>query len=201
MGLMSKTETLWRQRDALSGQLQPLWAQRKAIEKRLLDGAGNAWADMDREETLDKRIRPLQEQQSDVDSESNTLLSKLADIVRLADAGKMDKLETLRTHAAIARARFDNSPTAEDYLAEFFPIPTQKTLTDADGRFSFSFPRHKSFTIFATAKRAVMDSTERYYWLVNAPTDPQMGQVFLSNNNLVFADPDGYFKLKPKEVP
>jgi hypothetical protein len=89
----------------------------------------------------------------------------------------------------------------EDYLAEFFPVPTQKTLTDADGRFSFSFPSHKSFTIFATAKRAVLDRAERYYWLANASADSQKGQVFLSNNNLVYSDPDGYFKLKPKELP
>ena len=198
---MSKIETLWRRSDALSTQLDPLWAQRKAIEKRLLDGAGGVWADMDREEALDKKTQPLQEQQSHVDSEANILLRKLADIVQLADAGKMEQLETLRNDAAIARARFDKSPTLEDYFAEFLPVPTQKSLTDADGRFSFSFPCHKSFTVFATAKRAVLGNTERYCWVVNAPADSEKGQVILSNNNLVSSDPDGYFKLRLKELP
>jgi len=45
----------------------------------------------------------------------------------------------------------------------------------------------------------VLDKTETHYWLVDAPTNAETTQIFLSNNNLVFADPDGYFKIKPKE--
>ena len=44
----------------------------------------------------------------------------------------------------------------------------------------------------------VLNKTEKYYWLVNAPTNAESVQIFLSNNNLVEIDPDGYFALKPK---
>jgi hypothetical protein len=74
-------------------------------------------------------------------------------------------------------------------------------ISNSDGKFSFTYPRNKMFTIFAHAQRMVLDKTETYYWLVDAPTNAETAQIFLSNNNLVFADPDSYFKLKPKEAP
>jgi hypothetical protein len=43
-----------------------------------------------------------------------------------------------------------------------------------------------------------MDKTEKYYWLVDAPVGSKEAQVFLNNNNLIFADPDGYFIVTPK---
>jgi hypothetical protein len=89
--------------------------------------------------------------------------------------------------------------SAENYLMGFSPVITQKTTSDADGRFSFVYPRDKALTIYASAQRSLLNGTEKYYWLVDAPTNAEMVQVFLSNNNLVFVDPDGYFKLKPKQ--
>ena len=91
-------------------------------------------------------------------------------------------------------------PTPADYFEDFSPVIIQKTLSDADGKFSLNYPRNKMFAIFAHAQRMVLDKTETYYWLVDAPTNVETAQIFLSNNNLVFVDPDGYFKLKPKEV-
>jgi len=90
-------------------------------------------------------------------------------------------------------------PTPADYFEDFSPVIIQKTLSDADGNFSLNYPRNKMFAIFAHAQRMVLDKTETYYWLVDAPTNADTAQIFLSNNNLVVVDPDGYFKLKPKE--
>jgi hypothetical protein len=97
------------------------------------------------------------------------------------------------------RANLQHFPTTRAYLSGFEPVVVKKTLTDADGRFSITCPRGKAFTIYATAQRQVMQSTERYCWLVNAPTNSETGQLFLSNGSLSDVDPDGYFKIKPRE--
>jgi hypothetical protein len=110
-------------------------------------------------------------------------------------------LEQANSHAETEKTNLDNSPTVADYLADFSPVIIQKTLSDSDGKFSFTYPRDKTLTIFAHAQRMVLDKTETYYWLVDAPTNAETAQIFLSNNNLVIADPDSYFKLKPKEAP
>ena len=89
-------------------------------------------------------------------------------------------------------------PTSDDYFKKFSPAMIQRATTDADGRFSFSYPRNKPFTLFAKAERLVGDEKETYYWLVNAPSEVEKAQLFLSNQNLVTVDPDGYFKTKPK---
>jgi hypothetical protein len=90
-----------------------------------------------------------------------------------------------------------NYPTPADYFKDFSPVVVQKTISDADGKFSFVYLRNKSFAVFASAQRMVLDKTEKYYWLVNAPANADSVQLFLSNNNLVEVDPDGYFVLKP----
>jgi hypothetical protein len=108
------------------------------------------------------------------------------------------KLEAAQSRLTIARARCANFPAGEDYFKDFLPAIVKKTLTDADGKFSFAYVGNKAFTIFATAQRAVLGQTERYYWLINAPASAETAPIFLSNNNLVSADPDGYFKIKPK---
>lgn len=100
-----------------------------------------------------------------------------------------------------AKNKLENSQSADNYFMDFSPVVTQKTISDADGRFSFVYPRDKSLTICASAQRSILNGTEKYYWLVDAPTNAETIQVFLSNNNLVFVDPDGYFKSKPKQAP
>lgn len=97
------------------------------------------------------------------------------------------------------KEKLENHPTPADYFEDFSPAIAQKTTTDSDGKFYLSYPSKKAFTIFAHAQRLVLDKTETYYWLVDAPTGTKTAQILLSNNNLVFADPDGYFKIKPKE--
>jgi hypothetical protein len=42
-------------------------------------------------------------------------------------------------------------------------------ISNSDGKFSFTYPRNKMFTIFAHAQCMVLDKTEAYYWLVDAP--------------------------------
>ena len=92
----------------------------------------------------------------------------------------------------------DAYPTADTYFSSTWIGGFKKNLTDADGKFSFSYPRDKTFTLFAKGERAVGEKADAYCWLINAPSDVENAQILLSNNNFVFADPDGYFKIKPK---
>ena len=88
--------------------------------------------------------------------------------------------------------------TTKDYFDSLILPNFQRTLTDADGKFYFSYPQDRNLAIFAKAERLVNGKIEKYFWLVNAPSGIEKAQLFLSNNNLVFTDPDGYFKMKPK---
>ena len=110
-----------------------------------------------------------------------------------------ERIGPIEASVVKAENQLNATPNAEIYFENisqtFFG---QKTVTDADGKFSFSYPPDKKFTIFAHAERLVGDKPEKYYWLVNAPSGVEKAQLFLSNNNLVFTDPDGYFKIKPK---
>jgi hypothetical protein len=106
------------------------------------------------------------------------------------------QLFSAQTRLKNAKSSFENYPTPEAYLTNFIPPVIQKSLTDADGKFSLAYSGDKELAIFAHAQRLVGDATEKYYWLVNAPTNEQ-SQIFLSNNSLVTVDPDGYFKIKP----
>jgi hypothetical protein len=107
-------------------------------------------------------------------------------------------LDQMKAAQSAVIKNLENYPAAADYFEGFLPVVVQKTISDADGKFSFVYPRNKSLAVFASAQRMVLNKTEKYYWLVNAPTNAESVQIFLSNNNLVEADPDGYFALKPK---
>ena len=121
---------------------------------------------------------------------------------RLEETGRLakEKLDMAQTRLATAKTELEGFSVAEECLANFSPAVAAKTRTDADGKFSITFPRHNAFTIFAKAKRTVMANpgTENYFWLVDAPAGAEKMQVFLSNNNLASADPDGYFKFHLK---
>ena len=110
--------------------------------------------------------------------------------------------------------KLNDAQGAKKYLSDFLPDVVQKTVSDADGKFSVTYLRDKPLTIYATAKRTITDEfmdgignwhnisgTEEYYWLVDAPTNSETIQIFLSNDNLVFVDRDGYFKVAPKQMP
>jgi len=83
-----------------------------------------------------------------------------------------------------ARAKYLNFPMAEDWLTDFSPIVFRETLTDADGNFSITYPRNKNLAIFAKAERTTLTDTEKYYWVIDAPTNAPTVQIFLSNDNL-----------------
>lgn len=135
-----------------------------------------------------------------VGEQADAEFSKLQDFVNQIEAEKLSALNAANAAESSAQAAFDCSPTPEDYLADFIPSAIQITRSDADGKFCFVYPKSESFTIYATAQRSVpMNGTEKYFWLIDAPTNSETGQIFLSNDNLVYSDPCGYFQIKPKE--
>ena len=109
-------------------------------------------------------------------------------------------LYSAQSHFDSIQASINTPPTPETYLADFSPIVSRKAITDADGNFSVSYPKNKRFTIYARAQRAVLDNTEKYCWLMDAPSGVNMGRASLNNQNLVELDPDGYFKMKPQNA-
>ncbi len=109
-------------------------------------------------------------------------------------------MNQMRAAQSVVMSNLENYPTPADYFENFSPAVFQKTLTDADGKFSVTYPRDSALTIFAKAERVLGTKTEKYFWLVNAPTNSETAQIFLSNQNLIYIDPDGYFKIRPKQV-
>lgn len=127
-------------------------------------------------------------------------LTNMEDILKDYNPGR-NKIrgDCWRAEFRVAKAKIilGEFPTVETYFTNFSSTMGQKTVTDADGKFSFSYPCDKRFSLFAKAERLVGDQTEHYCWLVDAPSNIENAQIFLSNNNFVFIDPDGYFKIKP----
>jgi len=107
------------------------------------------------------------------------------------------ELEVAKNRLRTARMQSKTYPSAETYLSDFSPVVAQRADTGIDGKFSFSYPRDKTFTIFVTASQP--DFAEKYVWLIDAPTNTGINNVLLNDNDLVYADPDGYFKIKPKK--
>lgn len=185
--IKSQVTKLWQQSDALFKQSKQMQQQAEA------NGYVPTGANFDRYIAINNSAFQLHEK-------AGSILETMNDFVKQVETAKKHNLDTAESSEVEAERISQNSPTVEDYLLSFSPNIAQKTLTDADGKFSFAYPRSKSFTIFATAQRAVADKTEKYYWLVNAPSNAETAQVFLSNNNLAFVDPDSYFTLKPKSA-
>ena len=134
-------------------------------------------------------------------------LNKTADQIESKQDKEENKIRVLSAHIASIeekvsekKTRLDTFPPADIYFENFSPSILQKTLTDADGKFSFSYRSGESLTLFAKAERVIGDKTEKYYWMVNAPSEVEKVQLFLSNKNVVTVDPDGYFKTKPKSA-
>lgn len=114
----------------------------------------------------------------------------------------IDQMDTIKSNVTTAAfVELKDHPTPEDYFTDFTPVVAQKTITDSDGKFYFSYPSTIHYTIFASAQRKVLNNTETYYWIVDAPTDPKTAQILLNNRNLIFVDPDNYFTVKPVEAP
>jgi hypothetical protein len=157
------------------------------------------------DENAENNFRAAVNRREEIAVKLNSLNDELEAIKSAAIATETERLEAVKSSvaranadAAIANTNLEKSPSLADYFGDFSPVIVQKTISDSDGKFSFVYPHDKSFTIFSSAQRMVLNKTEKYFWLVNAPTNAESVQIFLSNNNLVEVDPDGYFDLKPK---
>lgn len=78
-------------------------------------------------------------------------------------------------------------PTAQHYFRNF-PETTLSTRTDADGKFSISFPKGQRYVLAAHAARVTDSVQERYYWLIRVSDDAHGKKILLSNHNLVVGD-------------
>jgi hypothetical protein len=157
-------------------------------------------------QTLLNERNALRKQIDSVNDAIEPLTNQLEQIQRSANDQERPKLVAAQadvtsalSNARSVRVSVSHFPTIGAYMSGFSPVVLKKTLTDADGRFSFSYSRGKAFTLYATAQRQVGQSTEHYSWLVDAPTNSETEQLFLSNGNLTRLDPDRYFELKPQE--
>lgn len=135
--------------------------------------------------------RFLQKKQLAIESKIRILQQELAaakDDVKNAQQVETnlsnEDLYAVQSHLRTAISNCDNFPTIEDYFEGFLPETGQKTFSDADGKFSFVYPQGKSFEIFAHTERLVWNQTEKYYWLIDAPSNTESTQFFLSNKNL-----------------
>jgi hypothetical protein len=206
-----ETNTDWIKMKVQADNLCKLYIQQTNYEGQLslhIDKVNDAWISNGGPENYnlnEARNQALNAQstllEKIVETQSNLVLldAALFNISNAADAEATSKLEAAKSDVVKANLVLEGYPTSEDYFQDFSPVVVQKTLSDAEGKFSFSYPRDKPFTIFASAQRMILGKTETYYWLVDAPTGTGTAQILLSNNNLVYADPDGYFKVKPKE--
>ncbi|MGN6555911.1 MAG: hypothetical protein ACTHLW_19560 [Verrucomicrobiota bacterium] len=131
---------------------------------------------------------------------SRESLDKLDEIESAAKAEfqrLLDKAKEKESELSAAKADFERFPSGKDYLANFFPRDIQKTLTDADGKFCLIYRSDPALTIFAKGERQIGLERETYFWIVDAPLKEESATILLSNQNSVYSDPDGYFKIKP----
>lgn len=188
----------------ITKQLNEVLKQHKALERQWYSvdsqqsqATAQGWSA--RADALLNQEQVILDQEKQTGAEAESLMAKLDSVVALHKAEETNKFETAKSNVAFSRNILVNSPTAEDYFASFQPTIVQQTLSDADGKFSFTYLHDKPLTIYAYAERTILNGTEKYYWLIDAPTNAKDIQVFLSNDKLVYVDPDGYFKIKPKQ--
>ncbi len=203
--LDSQWNTLFRQYLTVSNYLSQLTAAADAA--LALSQKQQSFEGLEKVNDLQLKQVETLKQREKIAETVNSVNDKMAEIKNKAietEAKKLNaaksKLITAQTRAKIAGISLAAYPAAGDCFEDFSPIITQKTRTDSDGKFTISYSRDKIFTIFVRAQRAVLNATETYYWLIDASTNSKPAQVLLSNNNLAFIDPDGYFKVKPKEM-
>lgn len=84
-----------------------------------------------------------------------------------------------------------------NFLLEGIPQGNIKSVTDADGKFTFKLAKGK-YAFFASSQRRVNSSTEEYQWLVWVTVDSRESpNIILSNQNLLGQDSeDSIFKFK-----
>ena len=113
---------------------------------------------------------------------------------------KLDAAEArLKAAASMANEAF---PSPELYFEDSaFPKGIQKIFADADGKFWLKYPNDRAFTLFAKSERTIDNNVVKLFWLVDVPTNHGARQILLSNQNIVYVDPDGYFKISTNSFP
>jgi hypothetical protein len=115
-------------------------------------------------------------------------------IAKSAEAIEKSRLSKAQVHLQSTRAAMLAYPgKLEEIIFKDFPTKGAiKTTTDSDGNFVISYPRKKSFVLFATAQwRSKGAKPLAYYWCINAPKDG-ISPLILSNSKLIDADPDDF---------
>ena len=100
----------------------------------------------------------------------------------VADATGKKDLDAIK---AAIDAKYAPYPSTETYLDDFSPMAVRSVVSDADGKFSISYPREIPSLIYAKAERETDSGTEKYYWLLNAYPDADNWHPMLSNDNLI----------------
>lgn len=74
----------------------------------------------------------------------------------------------------------------ESYFDDLsFPKGVATTDTDAEGKFILKLPKAGRYAIVARSERKVIDSTEKYYWLIGLDVNENNSNtIILSNNNM-----------------
>jgi hypothetical protein len=169
------------------------------------------WATLQREisetrlpDSLTDLQEPLQKQILLNSNSISLLVKKLEQHEAYSEASKhvqeaSDMLSAAESKAEKVQNTPFRYPTVDDYMVGFKPAVTMRVVTDADGRFSMTYPRDQAYSLMATATRRVMDKMEDYFWLIDAPTNSPDPKIILSIVNLSSLDPDNYFPVKPIE--
>ncbi len=74
----------------------------------------------------------------------------------------------------------DNAPT---FPTEF----VSKVMTNSDGKFRTLIPKGR-YRLFATARRGVFDTVEKYEWVIDIDLSADRQTIILSNHNMTPPD-------------
>ena len=121
--------------------------------------------------------------------------SQLSEIEHQAEAAQKNRISMAKARVEKANGVVSNYFANLDNLVfEDFPVATAlKTDSDADGKFTVSYPRTKAYAVFVKAEWKSGGENLTYYWLVDAPPNPT-SSLNLSNTKMIDADPHRLFE-------
>ena len=160
--IQQQSDAVRRKIDGLSKQFDIVYAQQSANDANP-QGWNPAWIAIS-DSLINQEDALLEKNKSYVD-ELKLLSLKFDALVARHNAEETNKLDVAKLRVVSAKQKLENSPTPEDYLSDFSPVVFKKTLSDADGKYSFIYPPNKSLAIYASARRSILNGTEKYYWL------------------------------------
>ena len=111
-----------------------------------------------------QKIQPLRQRASQIDSELNNLTEKIFNERLKETTDAQWKVGQIEEDLKAKAASMNWPQTADFYLADFSPTPSEKCLADLDGNFTIQNPRPRT-KIFAKLKPE--DSTNGFFWLVD----------------------------------